>query len=177
MEFLGLSTLLALLAFRIYQDEPYEDTWAVTEEQDMTTPGPFPYLISEENKCAEGSPAPFLVLLIATQARDVDARNVTRQTWGSESVVKYHDIIQQDFLDKYNNLTLKTLLGFNWVAMYCPQAHYVMKTDSDVFVNTQLLIKEVLQPDLEPKTNLYTGMVNIGLLPLRHPFSKGLHAF
>ncbi|XP_030016342.1 beta-1,3-galactosyltransferase 2-like [Sphaeramia orbicularis] len=167
------------------------------------TQGPFPFIINEQDKCVEGKPAPFLVLLIATEARQVEARNAIRQTWGNESVAphpgfirlfllgktegelgilqqrmleaesrRHHDIIQQDFLDTYKNLTVKTLMGMNWVAMHCPQASYVMKTDSDMFVNTEYLIQKLLRPELKPKKNYFTGNNMRGFAPNRNKNSK-----
>ncbi|XP_012716377.2 beta-1,3-galactosyltransferase 2 [Fundulus heteroclitus] len=167
------------------------------------THGPFPYIIDEPGKCAENRPAPFLVLLIATEARQVEARNAIRQTWGNESIFpslgfirlfllgkkegelgllqqkmlesesrRHHDIIQQDFLDSYKNLTIKTLMGMNWVAMHCPKASYVMKTDSDMFVNTEYLIYKLLRPDLKPRKDYFTGNNMRGFAPNRNQNSK-----
>ncbi|XP_029930249.1 beta-1,3-galactosyltransferase 2-like [Myripristis murdjan] len=167
------------------------------------TQGPYPYIINEPDKCAEGKPAPFLVLLIATEARQVEARNAIRQTWGNESVApglgfirlfllgtnegelghlqqrmleaesrRHHDIIQQDFLDAYKNLTIKTLMGMNWVAIHCQQASYVMKTDSDMFVNTEYLIYKLLRPELKAKKNFFTGNNMRGFAPNRNKNSK-----
>eukprot|EP00069_Balaena_mysticetus_P011564 bmy_01348T0 len=47
----------------------------------------------------------------------------------------YGNIIQ-DFLDTYNNLTLKTIMAFKWVTEFCPNARYITKRDTDVFINT-----------------------------------------
>ncbi|XP_026230253.1 beta-1,3-galactosyltransferase 2-like [Anabas testudineus] len=169
----------------------------------IITHGPFHYIINEPGKCADKQPAPFLVLLIATEARQVEARNAIRQTWGNESVAstlgfirlfllgkndgelgllqqrmleaesrRYHDIIQQNFLDSYKNLTVKTLMGMNWVAMHCPRASYVMKTDSDMFVNTEYLIYKLLRPEVKPKKNYFTGNNMRGYAPNRNKNSK-----
>ena len=169
----------------------------------MLTPGPYPYIINEANKCPEGKQQPFLVLLIATEARQVEARDSIRQTWGNESLApglglvrlfllgtnkgelgrlqqrtlesesqRHHDILQQDFLDTYNNLTIKTLMGMNWVAVHCPRASYVMKTDSDMFVNTDYLIHKLLRPELNPKKNYFTGDVMWDREPIRNKNSK-----
>lgn len=174
-----------------------------TEQEELMIDGPFAYIINEQDKCSESTPLPFLVLLIATEARQVEARNAIRQTWGNESVAptlgfirlfllgktegelglvqqrmlesesrRYHDIIQQDFLDSYKNLTVKTLMGINWVATYCPQAAYVMKTDSDMFVNTEYLIQKLLRPDLKHRQNYFTGNNMRGFAPNRNKNSK-----
>ncbi|KAG6939247.1 beta-1,3-N-acetylgalactosaminyltransferase 1 (globoside blood group) [Chelydra serpentina] len=52
----------------------------------------------------------------------------------------YGDIIRQDFMDTYNNLTLKTIMAFRWVSEFCSNTKYIMKTDSDVFINTGNLV-------------------------------------
>ncbi|XP_039999817.1 beta-1,3-galactosyltransferase 2-like [Xiphias gladius] len=179
---------------------------SLREERDLSgtlTLGPFPYIINEPHKCVDNRPTPFLVMLIATEARKVEARNAIRQTWGNESVApalgfirlfmlgknegelgflqqrmleaesqRHHDIIQQDFLDSYKNLTIKTLMGMNWVAMHCPRASYVMKTDSDMFVNTEYLIYKLLRPELKPKMNYFTGNNMRGFAPNRNKNSK-----
>ncbi|XP_060900176.1 beta-1,3-galactosyltransferase 2-like [Labrus mixtus] len=189
------------------QGEPnVENTLSVSEEGEHRgniTPGPYTYFINEPDKCTESRSSPFLVLLITTEARQVEARNAIRQTWANESVAptlglirlfllgrnngelgllqqkmleaeshRYHDIIQQDFRDTYNNLTIKTLMGLNWVAIYCPQASYVMKTDSDMFVNTEYLIYKLLRPEMKPKTNFFTGNNMRNFSPNRNKNSK-----
>lgn len=165
------------------------------------TPTPtqsFTFLINEEDKCKDKTP--FLVLLIATTARELQQRRAIRHSWGSEAAVpgahivrlfmlgidteghsgdvlqreseQYHDIIQQDFLDTYNNLTLKTLMGMRWVASYCSGTRFAMKTDSDVFVNTMHLIENLLRP-LPPSTqNYFTGHLMKGHTPIRNKASK-----
>ncbi|XP_077471353.1 beta-1,3-galactosyltransferase 2 [Stigmatopora argus] len=90
----------------------------------------------------------------------------------SEESQRYHDIIQQDFLDSYYNLTLKTLMGLHWVARYCSEASYVMKTDSDMFVNTDRLIHRLLKPELKPKRNYFTGLVIRNESPIQDKNNK-----
>ena len=47
----------------------------------------------------------------------------------------YHDIIKGDFIDHYDNLTYKTVLGLHWVHNYCREAQYVLKIDDDTILN------------------------------------------
>ena len=56
---------------------------------------------------------------------------------------KYGDIVQQNFNDTYNNLTLKMLMMIQWSTEYCNNARYVVKIDSDNFVNL-FNVKEVI---------------------------------
>uniref|UniRef100_A0A8C3NJ92 Hexosyltransferase n=1 Tax=Geospiza parvula TaxID=87175 RepID=A0A8C3NJ92_GEOPR len=88
------------------------------------------------------------------------------------SCEQHHDIIQQDFLDTYNNLTLKTLMGMSWVASYCSDTRFAMKTDSDVFVNTMHLIEKLLRPLPPPTQNYFTGHLMAGNSPIRNKASK-----
>ncbi|XP_018609421.1 beta-1,3-galactosyltransferase 2 [Scleropages formosus] len=160
----------------------------------------YPYLINEPDRCKGRNP--FLIFMIAVEPENMDARNAIRQTWGNDSVApgldlvrlfllgqrndsdgylqrsirreswKYHDIIQHAYQDTYKNLTIKTLMGMKWVANHCPHARYVMKTDSDMFVNTEYLIYKLLKPDVPPRQNYFTGYLMRGYAPNRNKDSK-----
>lgn len=56
---------------------------------------------------------------------------------------RYRDIIQEDFEDTYRNLTHKAVMWLKWCSTYCPKAHYVLKVDDDIFVNTFNLINHL----------------------------------
>ncbi|XP_038001593.1 UDP-GalNAc:beta-1,3-N-acetylgalactosaminyltransferase 1 [Motacilla alba alba] len=71
-----------------------------------------------------------------------------------ESIL-YGDIIRQDFVDTYDNLTLKTIMAFQWFSEFCSNARFFMKTDADVFINTPNLVKFLLQ--LNSSENVFTG--------------------
>ncbi|NXQ60132.1 B3GL1 acetylgalactosaminyltransferase, partial [Anthoscopus minutus] len=81
-----------------------------------------------------------------------------------ESIL-YGDIIRQDFMDTYDNLTLKTIMAFQWLSEFCSNARFFMKTDTDVFINTANLVKLLLQ--LNSSENVFTGYPLIGNLPYR----------
>ncbi|XP_038645661.1 beta-1,3-galactosyltransferase 1 [Scyliorhinus canicula] len=160
-------------------------------------PHNFNYLINEPNKCEESSP--FLVILVSTTHKEFDARQAIRETWGDENNFEgilvitlfllgrntdnvlnemveqesqiFHDIIVEDFLDSYHNLTLKTVMGVKWIANFCSKAKYVMKTDSDIFVNMENLIYKLLKPNTKPRRRYFTGYVIHGG-PIRDIRSK-----
>ncbi|NXP63519.1 B3GL1 acetylgalactosaminyltransferase, partial [Chloropsis cyanopogon] len=71
-----------------------------------------------------------------------------------ESVL-YGDIIRQDFVDTYGNLTLKTIMAFQWLSEFCSNARFFMKTDADVFINTPNLVRFLLR--LNSSENVFTG--------------------
>ncbi|XP_063787477.1 beta-1,3-galactosyltransferase 2-like [Pseudophryne corroboree] len=165
----------------------------------------FPYLIEEDKKCTSGPP--FLLLLIPSRPEETQTRNVLRKTWANETLMEgvhitrlfllgrptsnengiqekviqessmFHDIIQQDFIDSYNNLTLKTLMGMEWTSRLCPGVSYVMKIDTDMFFNPWFLVEKVLQPKTPPRVNYFTGLVVIGGPPFRDKGSKWYVSF
>ncbi|KAK7812266.1 hypothetical protein U0070_024420 [Myodes glareolus] len=141
---------------------------------------------------------PFLVLLVTSSHKQLAARMAIRKTWGRETEVRgrhvktlfllgasditdemnataqegkqHRDIIQKDFKDNYYNLTLKTMMGMEWVHHFCPQAAFVMKTDSDIFVNVGYLTDLLLKKN---KTSLFfTGYLKPHELPIRKKSSK-----
>ncbi|XP_037687410.1 beta-1,3-galactosyltransferase 5 [Choloepus didactylus] len=141
---------------------------------------------------------PFLVLLVTSSHKQVVARMAIRMTWGKEKVVKgrriktffllgttpseddtravaeesqqFHDIIQKDFADVYFNLTLKTLMGLEWIHHFCPQASFVMKTDSDMFINVYYLTELLLKKNRT--TRFFTGFLKMNEFPIRKKFNK-----
>ncbi|XP_037025603.1 UDP-GalNAc:beta-1,3-N-acetylgalactosaminyltransferase 1-like isoform X5 [Bradysia coprophila] len=60
-----------------------------------------------------------------------------------EEINPFGDIVVGDFVDCYRNLTLKTIMAYEWLTSYCRDAQVVVKTDDDVFVNIFELAKEL----------------------------------
>ena len=48
---------------------------------------------------------------------------------------EHGDIVQGDFIDTYHNLTLKGLMGLQFIVQFCPEVDWVVKIDDDVIVN------------------------------------------
>uniref|UniRef100_A0A8C5P993 Hexosyltransferase n=1 Tax=Leptobrachium leishanense TaxID=445787 RepID=A0A8C5P993_9ANUR len=168
----------------------------------MVPPYPYPYefIINQEDKCSGRNP--FLVVLVISTSHDVAARNSIRNTWGNisnygsvdivivflvglspsrshevqrmleEEDVTFRDIIQQNFLDTYLNLTLKTVMGMEWVAKFCTNASYAMKIDSDVFLNVEFLVHQILWPNQRVRHNYFVGQVFFSASPRRNKMDK-----
>lgn len=141
---------------------------------------------------------PFLVLLVTSSHKQLAARMAIRKTWGRETSVRgqqvrtffllgasdssdemdatakeseeHRDIIQKDFKDVYFNLTLKTMMGMEWVCHFCPQAAFVMKTDSDMFVNVDYLTELLLRKNKTAR--FFTGYIKPNDFPIRQKFNK-----
>lgn len=85
---------------------------------------------------------------------------------------QYNDIVQQSFHDKYDNLTLKTILLFKWSSEYCPKAQLFLKIDDDVLFNTKEMSK-FLTPILNDSlVNTFICRVAKGSHAIRDPMNK-----
>ena len=71
---------------------------------------------------------------------------------------RHGDIVREDFLDSYQNLTLKTLAGIKWASEYCQAARWVLKTDDDMYVNIGGLL-DYLTAEFSTSEKLITGCV------------------
>ncbi|XP_048450408.1 beta-1,3-galactosyltransferase 5-like [Rhincodon typus] len=138
---------------------------------------------------------PFLMLLVTTRPQEVSERGAIRETWGAERRLgarrictffllghggayqgqihresqSYRDILQGDFTDTYYNLTEKVLLGLEWVHRFCPSARFVMKTDSDMFVNV-FYLSQLLGG--KNTTGFFSGQLMRDIRPIRNKANK-----
>ncbi|ESO93077.1 hypothetical protein LOTGIDRAFT_119962 [Lottia gigantea] len=116
----------------------------------------------------------FLLMMVLSTPSDFIIRQTIRETWGSFASSKsnirlafmlgkleseifdkkieeeseiHHDIIQKDFIDSYGNLTLKSESVLHYSAFYCQNAQYILKVDSDMFINVPLLLDSLKNSD------------------------------
>ncbi|XP_072321417.1 beta-1,3-galactosyltransferase 5-like [Eucyclogobius newberryi] len=156
-------------------------------------PYKYNYIINEPTGCDELKP--FLVLVVPVAPQNKEDRQIIRNTWGAKKVIlgknvalffllglgkmgekeileeskQHKDIIQSDFVDCYKNLTIKTMVMLEWLDIYCHQAFYAMKIDSDMFLNLPKLM-EMLQNT--PNNNYLTGLVERAAHVHRYQSSK-----
>lgn len=86
----------------------------------------------------------------------------------------YRDLIQQDFLDTFHNLTAKLILQFHWGHKYCSQARFFMSADDDIFVHMPNLVtylRQLLSRQSGAK-DVWVGHVHRGAPPIRRKESK-----
>ncbi|KAH8323552.1 hypothetical protein KR067_013429, partial [Drosophila pandora] len=144
---------------------PVDPSKGVPTEQ-LYEPGHLDDEIDAERICPkEGKYIKLLVLISSAMSHEA-ARMSIRQTWmhygtrrdvgmafvlgrGNNDTLNkaltqenfiYGDLIRGNFIDSYNNLTLKTISTLEWADLHCPQAKYVLKTDDDMFINVPKLL-------------------------------------
>ncbi|XP_029380810.1 lactosylceramide 1,3-N-acetyl-beta-D-glucosaminyltransferase B [Echeneis naucrates] len=82
------------------------------------------------------------------------------------------DLIQQDFLDSFHNLTLKLILQFHWMHSRCAHAHFFMTADDDIFVHVPNLVGYLQDVRSRGVTHFWVGRVHRGAPPIRSKDSK-----
>ena len=86
---------------------------------------------------------------------------------------KYGDIIEERFVDSYNNLTLKSIVMLKLVSNYCANStKYLLKIDDDMFVNMHLIVKMLMGRN--STTDLLIGKLICGARPIKDTSSKWL---
>ncbi|CAH2014344.1 unnamed protein product, partial [Acanthoscelides obtectus] len=114
-----------------------------------------------------------LVMMVCSAPANIEARQAIRDTWGSDKKIQGHnlsayflvgetnnismqndlqlesdqygDIIQERFVDSYNNLTLKSIQMVKLAANNCLNTtKYLLKIDDDMFVNVPRLVSLIL---------------------------------
>ncbi|KAJ4942941.1 hypothetical protein JOQ06_005453 [Pogonophryne albipinna] len=86
---------------------------------------------------------------------------------------EYNDIIQWEFHDSFFNLTLKQILFLEWMEQNCPNAHFLLNGDDDVFAHTNNMV-EYLQSlkDNDGSKHLFAGHLVYNVGPIRESWSK-----
>ena len=163
---------------------------------------PYSYLLNAPNVCRSrtGLRNVELLMLVTSAPDNRDRRDAIRRTWLSgtksnldspvrsvfllgysnrsnlekltEENEKHNDIVLQDFNDVYENLTLKTLMGFEWVGRFCLFAKFIMKTDDDMFVNTTNILHLMREKRFIRRPYKIVGQCKMSNKPFRDPKSK-----
>ncbi|KAI8497167.1 hypothetical protein Bbelb_251160 [Branchiostoma belcheri] len=147
-------------------------------------PHPYYFTIHHPYKCKDWV---FLLIIVTSSPQNVKQRQSIRQTWGNETNVPgvairtlfaigktnsvvtqqsleqedklHHDIIQENFVDSYHNLTHKTIMCLKYAFKFCPKARYLLKTDDDTFVNVFNLVAYLQELGKNKKGRIVVGEV------------------
>lgn len=151
--------------------------------------------------CEAKDNCPNLVFVIKSAVGNIDQRLAIRNTWGKEGVFKtirtktffllgdvgeksefvsflqledklYKDIIQENFRDTYDNNTIKTIMGFNWVTERCVTTRYVMFLDDDFLILPKNIEPLIHLSDANGGEGIYVGHAMPFVPPIREHTSK-----
>ncbi|KAM9360343.1 beta-1,3-galactosyltransferase 2 [Symphorus nematophorus] len=199
VKFLTVSAVLLLctqvLLSRVTQNKhPLKASPIPAEEYRLLSPQTYRYVLNQPAVCRDRSP--FLVFMVPVSPLESAAREAVRKTWGApgqdtltlfylglpeggqvssvqeqleEESRRHADIIQMDFQDSYQNLTIKTMMMMSWLGTHCPNASYAMKVDADIFVNVFFLLRRLRS---SPRQAFITGSVISDGRPRRDRSSK-----
>lgn len=84
----------------------------------------------------------------------------------------YDDIVVEDFIDTYQNLTLKSMFMLKWTVNHCRSVPFVLKTDDDMLINIRALLQEMKNSRFTPSQPLIMGKIQEGAVPYRDLSSK-----
>ncbi|XP_059168888.1 beta-1,3-galactosyltransferase 1-like [Physella acuta] len=86
-----------------------------------------------------------LIFFIGQRNNSAPNASLTQKSFLYESVM-YGDILQEDYLDCYNNLTLKSVSILKYVSIHCfKRAKYILKADDDMYINVPYLVTSLKQ--------------------------------
>ena len=143
------------------------DIKSIREKTNNVNPHNFDYTINNPSICDETTV--FILIFVHSAPDHFTERKLIRATWASlrtyqdKSIktifllaqptnvsvqadivrenVQHEDIIQEDFVDHYRNLTHKHIMGLKWVSRFCSHAQTVVKVDDDTFVHIFRLVQ------------------------------------
>ncbi|CAL8083370.1 unnamed protein product [Orchesella dallaii] len=148
-------------------------------------------------------PAVQILIMVTSAPNNSLSRNAIRDTWGSRNYIwpkgvrlafvlgrtnnetiqkrvtkeaeEFQDIVQEDFLDTYHNLTLKSMAMLKWINLTCSVNNdisssplWVLKSDDDMFINVDRLLKVAHD---SPNSKMI-GRLTCGALPIKERNSK-----
>ncbi|XP_052063743.1 beta-1,3-galactosyltransferase brn-like [Mytilus californianus] len=164
-----------------FEEYTYESLLSTFHNVTQINPHKYHYIHSPIKICkANGnSEDPELLILVKSDVTHFSYRMGIRSTWGNFSINsfklvfllgysstiealvqsendKYHDLVQENFVDAYRNNTIKTIMAFNWAVRTCPGTKYVLFVDDDYFVNVNS-VTEFLKVNATLESDLFVG--------------------
>ncbi|CAG5127332.1 unnamed protein product, partial [Candidula unifasciata] len=116
-----------------------------------------------------------LLFFIGWENGELDtASRLVRQSKLQEEASTFGDIVQENYLDSYRNLTLKSVSILRWVNLFCPNTKYILKVDDDVYMNIPFLMSSLEEFIVEssPPSAFIIGYKYTISFPKRNPTSK-----
>lgn len=129
------------------------------------------FLSTPKNVCPNQAEEYDIVCYVIVRHDDFQARQVIRNTWADKKKFsyvniffvlgvsqndslnkqimdeneKFGDILIGDFLDKFRNLSLKSIVAWKWMSESCQKAKLFVKANNDMLVNFQSIRNSIKQ--------------------------------
>lgn len=160
---------------KIYGRVPLANLLKELNAHNYSNPHDFNYIVNPQYSICKNKSDIYVLTYVHTSPDHYKRRMVVRETWGNVKLFpelnmkvvflmgkpssriqqdsiymeaeQYNDIVQEDYIDSYKNLTYKGIMALKWISTYCKQAKYILKTDDDIFVNIFTLIKHLQSYD------------------------------
>ncbi|CAL8363837.1 unnamed protein product [Lota lota] len=179
---------------------PRKDPYRLSIQFNLIYPGNYHFILDDTEVCRSITPYLILVVPVGPanwKARDAIRRTWGNETHIQGELIQtvfllglpnggniaalqqnvhtenrlYHDMIQSDFIDSYQNLTIKTMVIMDWLAARCPKVPYAMKVDSYMFLNVENLVSMLKTPGT-PTMKYATGRLMSQSLVIRDKDSQ-----
>lgn len=187
----GYGLLYRPLSFGSLSSRPRPDmSWLLAQQDIRQLISNGSLLLSPRDPCPS-----FLAVVICSAVSNFAARRAIRDTWGQDAkspLVRaffllgrtdnetlqdnvaresrlFGDVIQADFMDTYNNLTIKSVVLLKWTGQHCPETRYILKTDDDMYVNVPNLVSYL---NKKGGRKMLLGCLISGATPIRDWTSK-----
>lgn len=138
-------------------------------QQNIVNPHNFKYIFNPRYDICNREDEIFLLIYVHTAPGNLKRRLAIRESWARRTMFQdirlvfvmgqtedrslhdllalesnfYNDIIQENYIDSYRNLTYKGVSALKWITRYCSQASFVLKTDDDIITNTFIIIRHL----------------------------------
>lgn len=100
-------------------------------------------------------------------------KNVNDQVRINNEQLLHGDIIEGDFIDSFQNISIKSVIALSWVSRFCPHVKYVIKSDDDIFVNLFDVMHRILPTMSHDQKYIACHVIEAGTSPIvRDPKNK-----
>ena len=168
MQLLFVFSFMNLL-FKCFTATNVTDQYRMQNE--IVNPHDFKYILNPGHQiCSvDNSGNVYLLIYVHTAPDNYKRRLSIRETWAKRSMFRdirivfmmgkteskkttelillengiYGDLVQEDFIDSYRNLTYKGIMAMKWISEYCPKAKYILKVDDDIITNTFTILRHL----------------------------------
>ena len=149
--------LIVGFIFFLIPTEPYKANKIVNSHEFTFTHNPGNVICSKN----QGETL-FFLIYVHSNPNNFKNRLAIRETWGNKNIfphirvvfmlgtsndsqinhlVKYEaetygDIIAENFIDTYKNITYKAIMAMKWITKYCSKVSFIVKTDDDIVIDT-----------------------------------------